>query len=139
MSKYHKSTNSSSTIEQRATAEQTGASGARQPEQKLGLLMNSCATRQGPSNSVFRTLSLRGIDERVENLLWNMSVYLEWWLEERVATPWLFSTAHGSWHWHMLRGFTMLSLSDTEKACKAFSKASVVADKMISQGHHDLL
>ena len=33
----------------------------------------------------------------------------------------------------------MLSLSHPDKAWRAFGKACVVADKMMSQGHHDLL
>jgi hypothetical protein len=145
LSKYHKSTNPKrkgeglEVAKQQALGKQSSASGSLPPERTTAMLIIPPAMRQRLLNGPFRAFSLRGIDDRVELLLWNMSVYLKWWLEEHVSEPWLFSMPFGSWHCHMLRGFTMLSLSHPDKAWKAFGKACIVADRMMSRGHHDLL
>ena len=90
----------------------------------------STATSTG---GIRRTLSLGGVIARVETLLWNMSSYAKVWIDDRVSVPWLFSIGSGSWYWYMLKGFTLLSLTNTENACRSFNRACEVAGLMMNR------
>jgi hypothetical protein len=96
----------------------------------------STATSTGGIRS---TLSLGGVIARVETLLWNMSSYTKVWIDDRVSVPWLVSISSGSWYWYMLKGFTLLSLTNTENACRSFNRACEVAGLMMNRRSNGLM
>jgi tetratricopeptide (TPR) repeat protein len=96
----------------------------------------STATSTG---GIRRTLSLGGVVARVETLLRNMSSFLKVWIDDRASVPWLFSISSGSWYRYMLKGFTLLSLTNADNAWVSFTKACEVARRMMNRGYNDLL
>ena len=91
------------------------------------------------TGGVGRTLSLGGVVARVETLLRNMSSFLKVWIDDRASVPWLFSISSGSWYRYMLKGFTLLSLTNADNAWVSFTKACEVAGRMMNRGYNDLL